>query len=106
MPAANSSKVPSFYKATKHHIPKDSNIQSHQSVSFPSNCSGSSKEGGGVRLKTQLSWCCILLPIVTTCFGLARPSSGHKEKIHTIVCTRALCDYQRDLVVIAYCDMT
>jgi hypothetical protein len=39
-------------------------------------CLCKSKEGGGVRLKTQLSWFYILLPIVTTCFGLARPSSG------------------------------
>jgi hypothetical protein len=35
-----------------------------------------SKEGGGVRLKHNCLWFCILLPIVTTCFGLARPSSG------------------------------
>jgi hypothetical protein len=53
-----------------------------------------SKEGGGVRLKTQLSWFCILLQIVTTCFGLARPSSGrnvvHKgENTHNCLYTGA-----------------
>jgi hypothetical protein len=50
----------------------------------PQNTITESKKVGGVRLKTQLSWFCILLPIVTTCFGLARPSSGrnvvHKEE--------------------------
>jgi hypothetical protein len=51
-------------------------------TSLPS-CSGSSSplcfctsKGGGICLKTQLSWFCILLSNVTTCFGLAWPSSG------------------------------
>jgi hypothetical protein len=39
-------------------------------------CLCTSKERGGVCLKTQLSWFCILLSNVTTCFGLAWPSSG------------------------------
>jgi hypothetical protein len=50
------------------------------------------KRRWGVRLKTQLSWFCILLLIVTTCFGLARPSSGHNvvhkgENIHNCLYT-------------------
>jgi hypothetical protein len=50
------------------------------------------KKEVGVRLKTQLSWFCILLPIVTTCLGLARPSSGrnvvHKgENTHNCLYT-------------------
>jgi hypothetical protein len=49
----------------------------------------------GVRLKTQLSWFCILLLNVTTFFGLARPSSGrnvvHKgENIHNCLYTGVL----------------
>jgi hypothetical protein len=53
------------------------------------------KEGGGVHLKTQLSWFCILSPIVTTCFGLARPSSGRNvvnkgENIHNCLYTGLL----------------
>jgi hypothetical protein len=54
----------------------------------------SKEKGGWVRLKTQLSWFCILLPIVTTCFGLARPFSGHNV-VHKglVLYFIADCDY-------------
>jgi hypothetical protein len=50
------------------------------------------KEGSGVRKKHNCLGFAFIAAIVTTCFGLARPSSGHNvihkgEKKHNCLCT-------------------
>jgi hypothetical protein len=68
------------------------------------------KEGSGVRLKTQLSWFCVYCGdsdyMFQPCSAIFRSQCRTQRRKNTIVCAQALYDYQRDLVVILYCDMS